>query len=486
MRKGFAMSPPMRPPARHLNLLLILTDQQSTWTLGCYGGRGAESPHVDRLAREGVLLSSCFVNSACCTPSRGCLFTGQYPHRHGAYFNDLPLRRDSVTIAHRLHDAGYDTAYVGKWHLDGDWKTLAAALRISGVEPARVPFPEDEKGSRDRAAWIDPSRSMGFQDCRWMFNCSHAKSVVEGADGRATLVDGRIGDERSYTTDWLTDRALGILERRSGRPFFLTLSIPDPHDPFTVRPPFDSLFRPEDMDVPSTFRPRDIPDWFAAESVTRWHRPPSVVGSEDALRRAKAAYLGEAACIDHNVGKILAFLETAGILDDTLVVFTSDHGEYMGEHGIYAKNQLYETAYRVPFVARCPCLLPAGRTIGGFVTAVDVQQTLLGLLGVSPSGAEQGRDASPLLRGGTVPWRDEAFLYGTLGDRAGIFTPRWELAYVRGARDHILFDRREDPDQINNLFTDPRHQKVVRGLTERLVEHNRGVGSPEAVWLEGL
>jgi arylsulfatase A-like enzyme len=237
--------------------------------------------------------------------------------------------------------------------------------------------------------------------------------------------------------------------------------------------------------VPSTFRQRELPDWFTAPSVTRWHRPPDVVGSEESLRRARAAYLGEAACIDANVGKILRLLESEGILDDTLVVFTSDHGEYMGEHGIYAKNQLYETAYRVPFVARCPGLLPADTAVGNFVTAVDVQQTLLGFLGVAPSGQEQGRDASPLLRGEKVPWRDEAFIYGTVKDKAGIITPRWELAYVKGARDHILFDRAADPEQVENLFHRPSHRGVVRELTERLAAHNRGVGAPEAAWLPG-
>jgi len=147
---------------------------------------------------------------------------------------------------------------------------------------------------------------------------------------------------------------------------------------------------------------------------------------------------------------------------------------------------LDETAYRVPFIVRCPSLIPAGRTVEEFVTTVDVQQTMLGFLGVAPCGVEQGRDASPLLQGRSVPWRDEAFIYGTLGERAGIFTPRYELACVEGARDHILFDRLHDPDQVHNLFAEPGHREVVRRLTQRLLAHNRAVGAPEVSWLEKL
>lgn len=212
-----------------------------------------------------------------------------------------------------------------------------------------------------------------------------------------------------------------------------------------------------------------------------------MVGSEESLRRAKAHYLGEVACIDFNVGRLMAALEYAGVLENTIVVFTTDHGEYVGEHGIYAKNQLYETAYRVPFIVRVPPSSPRARTVSRFLTTVDVEQTLLGLMGVEASGDEQGRDASRLLRAEEFSdWQDEAFIYGAAFDRAGIITLEFQLAYVRGARDHILFDRRSDPLQTRNLFHDPEYGGVVEELTERLVAHNRTVGAPESEWLADL
>ena len=180
----------------------------------------------------------------------------------------------------------------------------------------------------------------------------------------------------------------------------------------------------------------------------------------------------------------MSALERTGILDETIVVFTTDHGEYMGEHGIYAKNQLYETAYHIPFIVRYPSLIQPGHVVDHFVTTVDVQQTLLGLLGLPAHGIDQGRDASPLLRGDQLSWQDEAFIYGTAYNRAGIFTPEYELAYIQGEEDHILFDRREDPLQVNNLFHSAASRSVIAELTERLIEHNRAIDAPEAAWLE--
>lgn len=459
-----------------------MTDQQSSWTLSCYDGE-IETPNIDRLAREGIQLTNFFTNSACCTPSRGCFFTGLYPHSHGAFFNDIPLRRDVRTIAHVLRDAAYKTSYVGKWHLDGDWNSFRDAYRMAGADPDDSDFPEEEKIVLDRDRWIDSDRSMGFDDCRWMFNCSHAKRVAEDDDGRAKFIGGKPGDGESYTTDWLTTKAIEIIKSDPNHPFLMTLAIPDPHDPFSVRAPFDTMFSPERVRIPETFYETNLPNWLETDSAKRWSRPAHVVGNEQALRKAKAQYLGEVACIDMNVGRIITALEQKGILDETIVVFTTDHGEYMGEHGIYAKNQLYEGAYRIPCIIRYPPDIQAGTILERFVTTVDAQQTLLGLMDVPPSGEEQGRNASPLIRGETIRWDDEAFICGTMANRAGMFTPEYELAYVKNCKDHILFDRQTDELQVHNLFHDQEYDHIVEELTRRLVSHNMAIGAPESTWL---
>ena len=221
------------------NLLVIHTDQQSWWTLGCYGGSLIETPNIDRLAHEGALFRDFFTNSAVCTPSRGCLVTGRYPHCHGAYTNNLPLNRDEVTFAHVLQGSGYETGYSGKWHLDGPL----------------------------RPGWIHPERSMGFEDCRYMFNRGHWKKVIDKpmADMSPTVLPyDEIGDEETFTTDWLTRKTTGFVSRQRHSPFCYMVSIPDPHSPFTVRAPYDTMYRPEDLPVPATFSEENLPAWAEA------------------------------------------------------------------------------------------------------------------------------------------------------------------------------------------------------------------------------
>ncbi|MHC4445119.1 MAG: sulfatase family protein [Planctomycetota bacterium] len=440
---------------RVTNLLIIHTDQQSCWTLGCYGGKLVATPHIDSLAKEGALFRNFFTNSAVCTPSRGCLLTGRYPHAHGAYVNNIELNRDEVTLARVLERNGYETGYAGKWHLAGEAKP----------------------------GWVKPGRSMGFADCRFMFNRGHWKKIVDKEEGDPEVFPYReIGDEKTYSTDWLATKTIEFIRRGRKKPFFYMLSIPDPHGPFTVRSPYDTMFKPEDMPIPSTFDASRSTSW--AKRVKMLTRHGTTPAERKAwLRKVKAQYCGQVKCIDDNVGRILKCLRETDQLDNTLVVFTTDHGEYMGEHGLMSKNQLYETAYRLPLLIRWPKRIGKGTVIENVVSTVDFQPTILGLLGLAKSGREQGRDASGLLLGKKMDWKDEAFIHHSSLKRAGIFTAGYELAYFKD-NEHILFDRIRDPEQVKNLFYDPAYQKVVDELTERVIRHNERVKAPAAEWLK--
>ena len=465
------------------NVLVLYTDEHSAWTLGAYGGKLIGTPNLDRIGREGAIFHNYFVNSAVCTPSRGCLVTGRYPHAHGAYSNNIELNRDEVTIAECFRRAGYQTGYAGKWHLDG--------------EP--------------RPGWVDPSRSMGFEDNRWMFNRGHWKRIVEKPEGwpdnRSVAAvggqqivsdqpDGRpnisydVDAEGEYFTDWITDQCIEFLGRERDAPFFYFLSIPDPHTPFSVRAPYDTMYAPEDMPVPATLYEKDLPGWaersrqamLERENLQSWDDPQREV----ILRRILSQYCGMVKCIDDNVGRILATLEANGQLDNTLILFTSDHGNYLGEHGLYFKNQIYETAYRVSMLMRMPGTIPAGTEVDECVSSVDVQGTVLELCGVDSSGLEQGSSFAKLARGEADPGRpNEAYLHHSSFARAGIFTPEWELCLVKDG-DSVLFDRVDDPLQTKNLFADPAHQETVRDLVARVVEHAYAVGAPAYAWLEEI
>jgi len=441
------------------DLLVIHTDQQSWWTLSCYGGSLVETPNADRLASEGAKFTNFFTNSAVCTPSRGCLVTGRYPHCHGAYTNNIPLNRDEITFAQVLRDRGYETGYAGKWHLDGT----------------------------PRPGWVHPERSMGFDDCRNMFNRGHWKKVIDDSMRDMSPIVfpyHEIGDEETFTTDWLTRKAIEFLRRERDRPFCYMVSIPDPHSPYTVRAPYDTMYLPEDMPIPATFSEEGLPDW-AEERRARGSYPLEDPDREQVLRTRLAGYCGEAKLIDDCVGRMLNALEDAGMLDETVVVFTTDHGDYLGEHGLGEKNHLYETAYRIPLLVRYPSAISGGIEIEQVVSTVDFQQTVLGLMGVEPSDREQGRDASPLLRGEAAEWSNEAHLHHSSHECAGIFTDEYELAYVKG-RETILFDRKNDPAQTRNLFRDPGYSGVVGELTDRIVVHHTATDSPAAEWLREM
>jgi len=438
----------------HPNLLIIHTDQLSSWAISAYAGQLTktpnygkilvETPNIDSLAKEGAILHNFFTNSAVCTPSRGCLVTGRYPHVHGAYRNNIEMNRDEITIARILQNNGYETGYAGKWHLDGEPKP----------------------------GWVKTNRSMGFADCRFMFNRGHWKKIVEQSQGNPEVSPYKvIGDAKTFTTDWLADKTIEFIANTRTKPFFYMVSIPDPHGPYTVREPYMRMYDPEDMTVPNTFE----------ESPTGGKRKR--VNSRDSVKKNKAHYCGLVKCIDDNVGRILASLKDKDILDDSIIVFTTDHGDYMGEHGLYGKNQWYRTAYQIPFLVRWPKKIRAGTVVEQFVTNVDAQQTLLGLMGIEPSGREQGRDASPLLRGEKIEWKDEAMIHHSSLESAGIFTPKYELV-LKASGQHMLFDRLNDPEQAKNLSGNSEYRDIMRGLAVRIVEHNVKVNAPAVLWLK--
>lgn len=436
------------------NLLIIHTDQLSSWALSCYaphrkrvpnyGKVLVETPHIDRLAEEGARLDNFFTNSAVCTPSRGCLFTGRYPHCHGAYKNDIELNRDEITLAHVLKRAGFETGYGGKWHLDG------------------IPKP----------GFMKPERSMGFDDCRYMFNRGHWKRILEDESGAPLVANYKdMGDEKDYTTDYLADRTVEFVTRSRTSPFFYVVSFPDPHTPFTVREPYMSMYDPGDMVVPNT--------WMEEKGQGKKKK---VKKTKKHVRGQKARYCGLVKCIDDNVGKILDALEEKGLLDDTIVAFTTDHGEYMGEHNLWGKNRWYRTAYRIPFLVRWPEKIKPNTVVDNFITNVDVQQTLLGLMKTKPCDREQGRDASPLLRGEKTDWEDVAWIHHSSLEGAGIFTREYELI-LKEDGEHMLFDRKEDPEQTRNLAFDPEYAEKVDTLGDRIKAHHRRLDSPASEWL---
>jgi arylsulfatase A-like enzyme len=439
------------------NLLVIHTDEHNFRTLGCYrkilqpeqafmwGSAVVETPHIDRLANEGAICTSFYATSPVCSPSRASFVSGRYPQNTGVVANHISMEDEVVTFAEILRRNGYATGYAGKWHLDGEPKP----------------------------GWA-PQRKFGFEDNRFMFNRGHWK-LLDICNGEPMVGTKNskssyspIGDRKTFTTDWLCDRAIDFLDAHKNKPFCYMVSIPDPHGPDKVRVPYDTMFEHQSYSQPQSAKKPDrgLPSW----------------GQKNNSKYNQFKYYGMVKCIDDNVGKILKYLEENSLLDRTIVVFTSDHGDLRGEHGRHNKAVPYEGSAHIPFVIRWPAKIKGGTLVRQSLGCTDFLPTVLALMGVPTAGKEEGRDASRLFTEGKAPadWNDITFLRagGTSNLRwVGAVTSRYKLIYC-AKDDPWFFDLEKDPDELVNNFQNPDYRNVIRKMAQALVEYGNKYNDP--------
>ncbi|MCH2180558.1 MAG: sulfatase [Mariniblastus sp.] len=433
-----------------MNLIVIMTDEHNFRTLGCYRktmeGRQAymwgpdvvETPHIDSLAEQGALCSSFYATTPVCSPSRACLISGLYPQKTPVVKNNIPLNDDIVSFAEILGQQGYATGFAGKWHLDGTAKP----------------------------GW-EPKRKFGFADNRYMFNRGHwkkldltktgAKVAARKNGGPSYDVDG--ADEQTFTTDFLIDRLIDFVDKNRSQPFCYMVSLPDPHGPDTVRQPYDSMYQEHQYLKPTTF---DKPD----EGLPSW-------GQKQKSGFGMASYYGMVKCIDDNIGRLIEHLDKAGILDQTVIVFTADHGDLRGEHHRQNKGVPYEGSTRVPFLVRFPGKIKPGTRVDQALTSIDFAPTILPMMGIQTDREFDGRNASALFQSEPAdPWQDISIVRGT-GDKQGwlmAVTDRYKLV-VSATDPPWLFDLQRDPDEVVNLFSHPGYREIARQLATSLREY---------------
>ncbi|MCP4788163.1 MAG: sulfatase [Fuerstiella sp.] len=464
---------------RKPNLLIIHCDELNFRTLGCYRdtlppeqafmwGPNAyvETPHIDSIAREGTLCTKFYAATPVCSPSRSSFISGMYPHHTPVTTNNVRLSDKVVSFAQILGEQGYSTGYSGKWHLDGDGKPQ----------------------------W-GPERNFGFQDNRYMFNRGHWKQLELTENGPRVKARDRKGqpsysvegaDDESFTTDWLTNRAIEFIDEHEDSPFCYMLSIPDPHGPDTVRAPYDTMYDDTIVEAPRTFgKP--------TEGVPSWAMPTKNCNYR------MANYHGMVKCVDDSVGRLIEALHARDLLDNTILVFTADHGDMRGEHGRQNKGIPLEASAKVPFVVRYPKSVPAGARIEEVLNTVDFLPSMLSLMGVIDKADHvHGRDASRLLRTGTAPqdWNDITFMRST-GKPGSTFgwvsalTPRFKLI-LSSADDPWLLDLQTDPDELINFIDSPEHKDVVQHLARELKDYGKRLSDPyttnpkTSAWIEKL
>lgn len=435
------------------NLVFIIADQLSRSILLPFCNKDYGFEALKQLAEHGIIATKYHTPSAVCTPSRGCILTGLTPFRHGAYRNGKNIGMDVKGCASVLKDNGYDVSYIGKWHL-GKNRQMGDSLKNDNL----LGF-----------SFIGPEVEIG-----------HAKSISK--DGKTLFAT--IQENEEYTTDYLTRNAISYIDKACKSPFALFISYPDPHQPYLVRKPYSNMYAPYEMSIPETFYQEKLPDWAEEDEWGRQHYfPLSMFERKEYFQSAKAQYLGEVKCIDDSISLILDTLEKKDLLDNTTIVFTSDHGDYLGQHGLMEKNNLYDDVYSPPLFIMDKRL---SGTMDSPMSAEDLMITLFSLCGIS-TPYFPGEDLSRCFLYHEDKYKD-LFIYPSDVPRAGIITDEYKLCFVgkswdgkKEFKDHILFSRKNDKAEQNNLFEKYKNTSIVTQLASRILDKMKKENVPSSL-----
>ena len=459
---------------RQPNILFVFTDDHASHAISAYGSQINQTPNIDRLAREGMLFRNAFVTNSICAPSRAAILTGQFGHLNGVPTNRETLDTAKLTFPTLLQQAGYQTVVIGKWHLKS---------RPQGFDHYEV--------LRGQGPYYNPK----------LFTPTDSVQHT------------------GYTTDILTNRVIEWLEtaRDPERPFMVMYQHKAPHRNWQPGPDhlntYDGVPIPEpetlfddyvgrtsaaqmqemtvadhlsDFDLkltpPGNLTEEQLETWNAAyEPKNQAFREAELTG-DDLVRwkyqRYIKDYLRAIASVDDNLGRVLDYLDESGLSDNTIVVYSSDQGFYLGDHGWYDKRWMYEESFRTPLIVRWPGIVTAGSVNEDLVQNLDYAETFLDVAGVAIPDAMQGLSLVPLLRGHTPDdWRDalyyQYFEYPAVHmvqRHYGVRTSRYKLVHYYLIDEWELFDLETDPDELRSVYADPQYQDIVRDLTVRLGE----------------
>ena len=448
------------------NILWLCTDQQRSDTIGALGNPHINTPNVDGLVESGVAFTNAFTQNPVCTPSRAAFLTGRYPRTTRCRQNGQAIPPDERLVTRILADEGYTCGLSGKLHLS----SCAGGRVEQRIDDGYTTFhwshhPQPDWPTNAYTQWLTR------QDQTWdqLYNGPETPYVKQGIPAEY------------HQTTWCADMAMDFMHANNGRPWLFSFNPFDPHHPFDPPTEYLNRYDPACMPLPKT-RAGEWQDKPRYQQLDRqWaHNEPgyfhSVAMTDEDRRQVTAAYYAMIELIDHNVGRMLAVLQETGQRENTIVIFMSDHGEMLGDHGLYLKGpHFYDEAVRVPLVVCWPGRFPAGRRSDALVELLDLPATLLEAVGLEVPQRMQSRSLLPVLSGTADPdtHRDAVYSeyynawthqhsYGTM-----LRTQTEKIVVYHGVEDGELYDLEADPSEFHNLWNAPEKTAMKTRLLKR-------------------
>ena len=488
-------------PKPKLNVLLITADQ---WRGECLSGLGhpcVKTPHLDALIADGVGFRNHYSVCAPCGPSRTSLLTGMYMQNHRSVMNGTPLDQRHTNIALELNNAGYDPVLFGYTDTSLDPRhTPPELFSLHGYEGVLPGFTPECLLIRDLDPWIDDLKAKGYHIPEGRHEIFKPIAGYPNSDDRGRTFPPPVFEADDSMTAFLTRRVTDYLSGRN-EPWFVHVSYLRPHPPFSAPEPYNAMYDPDDVPRPvrasSAEEQARLHPWLASAlfSYGDWHDPwmQSSMGSEDYDRdvlQVRATYYGLITKVDTAIGRLIALLKETGAYDNTLIVFTSDHGELLGDRWLFGKRGFYDEGYYIPLIIRDPSVEAdgcRGLIEDKFTESVDVMPTILDWLGLDIPRQCDGASLLPFCRGARpAHWRTEVhweYDFRDVGDSRveqalGIGMDQCTLNVIMDHRykyvhftalPPLFFDRRDDPDETRNLAQDPDHAPRMNDYASKLL-----------------
>lgn len=498
------------------NFLFIITDQHRADHLGCYGNSMVNTPNIDSLASNGRRWDRFYVANPICMPNRASIMTGRLCSVHGARHNGIPLSKDHTTYVELLRDAGYQTGLIGKSHLQS-FTGLPATRKFEPETGKHIPASHLRDAIKNNRHTTDYDLEVAPQWDRPLaeringdfYGFEHVEIAADHGDGASgdyllwaksqhkdfsSLVGAENAlphnrppapqawrtavPEELYSTSWIADRSSAWLAERAQEdaPFFLQMSFPDPHHPFTPPGRYWDMYNPDDVELPASFTHGNSPPIEAMRKALKVNSDPRNSQSPFAVTEGEARSIialtyGMITMIDDAIGRVLRQIEQLGLADNTVVVFTTDHGDYMGDHGIMLKLLLhYQGLIRVPFIWHDPIVTDKNVVDSSLSSSIDISTTILARAGIQPYNGIQGRDLfnSPAPPAIIVEEDSQRSMTGFERPQRirTVVTDDFRMSLREGENWHELFDLKNDPHELDNLYDNSSKADIRQRMTE--------------------